>query len=141
MSSIPHSIQVLARNAILSALVFLPVFLVGVALEGMIRFGSLEGGGHFGYALFLYVAYAVPVVLGSFVHSVAVILVCTAAPAARRQTVVFLLSPLLCVTVLLLGGADGAAVVLERPAAALLATIAYGLASALLPRRRLVKPV
>lgn len=137
MSRNQHSIHVLVRNAVLSALVFLPVFLLGIALEAMVRFGPLEGGGHVGHALFLYVAFAVPAVLGSFVHSAAVILVSAAAPAARMQPVTFLLSPLLCITLLLLGGTDGSSLVLERPAAALLATIAYGLASALLTRQRL----
>jgi hypothetical protein len=98
----------------------------------------LEGGGHVGYALFLYVAFAVPVLLGSFVHSAAIVLVHEVAPAARIPTAAFLLSPLLCITIRLIGGADGASLLLERPASALVATIAYGLASALLTRKRLV---
>lgn len=114
------------------------MFLLGIPLEGILLLGiPLEGGGHVGYALFLYVAWSVPVVLGSFVHSVAMVLVYEAAPAARMPTVAFLLSPLLCITLLLMGGADGASALLERPAAALGATIAYGLASALLTRKRL----
>jgi hypothetical protein len=129
------------RNALLSAFVFLPVLLLVAPLEGAALGAPLEGGfsPHVGYALFLYVAFVVPVILGSLVHSLAVLLASVAVPAARPTIVAFVCSPLLCATLFLIGGVDGASLLLERPAATATATVAYGLASALWEKRSLAR--
>lgn len=115
-------------NALAGAGIFLPVFFAVVPLEGLARGADLSGGfkAHFGFALYLYVAFVVPVILGSLVHTVSLLMIPDTWPKARRRIAAIALSPLLPATVLLIGGLSGSALLLERAVATAVATIGYG---------------
>ena len=115
-------------NALVGAVIFLPVFLVVVPIEGLVRGANLSGGfnPHFGYALFLYVAEVIPVIIGSLVNTVALIMIPSTWSKAQKRVTAICLSPLLPSTLLLIGGLSGSDILLERIVATAVATISYG---------------
>lgn len=118
-------------NALAATGVFLPVFFAVAPIEGLARGADLSGGfkAHFGFALYLYVAFVVPVILGSLVHTVFLLMIPATWPRPRQRVAAIALSPLLPATVLVIGGLSGSALLLERIMATAVATIAYGLLS------------
>ena len=116
------------RNALGGAGIFLPVFLAVVPLEGLVRGADLAGefNAHFGYALYLYVAFVIPVVLGSLVNSVTLLLIPDRWSKSRQRVAAISLSPIVPATVLAIGGLGGSALLLERIVATVVATLSYG---------------
>lgn len=124
-------IAVSFRNVLMAALVFVPVLFLMIPLNLMLLGGSPEGGvpAFIAFVLFFYLSAAVPGIMGSVVHSIAVILIPWGWPRRRRQFATVLLSPLLPATMLMYRGLDRGNPVRLFWVATIIATVAYGLCS------------
>ena len=130
-----------ARNTLFSMIIFMPVWLFCIPIEGVIAGFDLtdDVAVHVGWALFLYVVFLLPAALGSLFHSALVLVSwwCGARAAPGRSTSV--LAPALPLFVIFLGGPEGSALLIERPMATGVATLAYAVATgvaAVGPRRK-----
>ena len=124
-------------NALMSAIVFLPVLLVVTQIEALFWGSRLEGGiiYHLGSGLYLYMSYLLLVVGGSVVHSLALILVPPAWSRDKQRLAVVLLSPLLPATILLIARLAGGWTFLPYAWVAMtVATVTYGLCAKVGPR-------
>lgn len=122
--------MVVARNVLMGALVFLPLFLVVIPLEVWLRGAEQEADllAQLGGALNLFIAFLLPVAVGSVVHSLALFAIPRAWPRPRRRVIAVILAPLLPATVLLVGGLGGASFIWIYFGATIVATAVYGLA-------------
>ncbi len=128
-----NPVTMVGRNILLGALVFLPVFLVSASFEVWLRGGEQEAefAYHLGGSLIVFIAFLLPVVAGSVVHSLALLFIPKAWPLKRRRVTAVVLAPLLPVTVLMIGGLGGAAFIWVYFGATIVSTVAYGLTARL----------
>jgi hypothetical protein len=124
----PRWLRVAAWNALMSAVVFLPAFLLVLPMEAMLLGVALDGSvmSNFGSAVPLYVMYVVPVVTGSVIHTVALGVVSPRWGRSRSRLAAVLFAPLLPVSVIVLWAEGGGIILVLRIWSVLVATVAYG---------------
>lgn len=116
-------------NLALAAGVFLPIYLGASGVEIRLRFGPFDGpiAYHSSGAFVQYLGMIVPVLLGSLVHTTALVLILPSVRPRRRRLAAVLLASLLPLSVILLG-LSGALLLVAFGTSTVVATIAYGLA-------------
>ena len=122
-------ITVAARNLLLAAVVFLPVFLLASFVELKIRGVAFSEpvSYHLSGSAVAYLGLLAPVLLGAIVHSAGVLLIPSKTAGRTRQVVVVALASLLPFTVILSGLAP---IFLDFLGPVVIATFTYGLACA-----------
>ena len=137
MTSARRPVGFVARNALLSLVVFLPVLLLVVPVEDAVYGVDLgvEPAAQVGIALSLYVVFALPVLLGSLAHSALAIIGGWGGVGTLSQRT-FVLAPALPLFTLLIGGLEGSGLLLERPLATVVATLLYAVSTAASARPR-----
>lgn len=124
--------RIFFQNALLGALAYLPLYLLGIHLQSVWLYGTKEDSiwvilPGVGY---LYAASIVLVVLGSLVHSSAIIFVPKKWTLKQRRLAIFVLSPCLPLTIFIIGWCCGnPSMAIHWYIGTIMATIVYGFLS------------
>lgn len=120
-------LSVILWDGMVAALVFLPLFILSLFVENMLRIGNLGGGFayQFGGAMVLYIGMIIPVVLGAIVYViVSAVFVTTTLHRVQLRVLAVVLSPILPVTIMILQLSGY--VFLTEGYSVIVASLAYG---------------
>lgn len=131
MMDIRQMLRGMFRNLLLSALLFLPLFFLGIEVEMWLE--GVAGGKYWvtevGGAAVAYVVMILPILFASAVHSVALLLIPRRVSSGWRRIAALFLSALVPLTIIL-SKLPGVTYLVWFPWATAVATLAYGLTCA-----------